>query len=141
MANKWCRDDKFTVQQKSRDAHFHFIFDIYLIRSAGNWCDMDLHGFETACEFQPRFPLLHFLIIQPCAFHPALVTWNHGLGSVTIAMIRCGNDANIELFAYQDANGSKQMPTMQDIGASHIAFYTPPPSGRRGLPHLERHCH
>lgn len=45
-------------------------------------------------------------------------------GSVTIAMIRCGNGANIELFAYQDANGSMQMPAMQDIGASHIAFYT-----------------
>ncbi|KIS45087.1 VOC family protein [Kosakonia radicincitans] len=45
-------------------------------------------------------------------------------GSVTIAMIRCGNGANIELFAYQDANGSTQMPAMQDIGASHIAFYT-----------------
>jgi catechol 2,3-dioxygenase-like lactoylglutathione lyase family enzyme len=44
--------------------------------------------------------------------------------SVTLAMIRCGTGANIELFEYKNSNGSSVMPKIEDIGASHIAFYT-----------------
>jgi catechol 2,3-dioxygenase-like lactoylglutathione lyase family enzyme len=44
--------------------------------------------------------------------------------SVTLAMIRCGSGANIELFEYKNANGSTVMPKMEDVGAAHIAFYT-----------------
>lgn len=44
--------------------------------------------------------------------------------SVDIAMIRCGTGANIELFQYRNSKGSTEMPKAEDIGASHIAFYT-----------------
>lgn len=44
--------------------------------------------------------------------------------SVTIAMLRCGAGSNIELFEYKNSRGSKTMPRAEDIGASHIAFYT-----------------
>ena len=44
--------------------------------------------------------------------------------SVTLAMIRCGTGAHIELFEYKNSNGSSVMPKSEDIGASHIAFYT-----------------
>ncbi|MRW87726.1 4-hydroxyphenylpyruvate dioxygenase [Pseudoduganella sp. FT26W] len=44
--------------------------------------------------------------------------------SLTLAMIRCGTGANIELFEYKNSTGSSVMPKSEDIGASHIAFYT-----------------
>jgi len=44
--------------------------------------------------------------------------------SVTLAMVRCGSGANIELFEYKRSTGSTAMPKSEDIGASHIAFYT-----------------
>lgn len=44
--------------------------------------------------------------------------------SVTLAMVRCGNGANIELFEYKNSSGSSVMPKSEDFGASHIAFYT-----------------
>jgi catechol 2,3-dioxygenase-like lactoylglutathione lyase family enzyme len=44
--------------------------------------------------------------------------------SVTLAMLRCGNGANIELFEYKNSTGSTVMPKNEDIGAAHIAFYT-----------------
>lgn len=44
--------------------------------------------------------------------------------SVTLAMLRCGNGSNIELFEYKNSTGSTIMPKIEDIGASHIAFYT-----------------
>nr|WP_198982320.1 VOC family protein [Herbaspirillum sp. ASV7] len=44
--------------------------------------------------------------------------------SVTLAMIRCGTGANIELFEYTNPRGSKEMPQLAEAGASHIAFYT-----------------
>jgi catechol 2,3-dioxygenase-like lactoylglutathione lyase family enzyme len=44
--------------------------------------------------------------------------------SVTLAMIRCGTGANIELFEYKNSTGNSVMPKIEDIGASHIAFYT-----------------
>lgn len=44
--------------------------------------------------------------------------------SVDIAMIRCGTGSNIELFQYRNSKGSNEMPKAEDIGASHIAFYT-----------------
>ncbi|MCA6067877.1 VOC family protein [Chryseobacterium sp. RG1] len=45
-------------------------------------------------------------------------------GPVTIKMIKAGTGANIELFEYKDNKGSLQQPGGDDIGASHIAFYT-----------------
>jgi catechol 2,3-dioxygenase-like lactoylglutathione lyase family enzyme len=44
--------------------------------------------------------------------------------SVSLAMVRCGTGANIELFEYKKSTGSTAMPKGEDIGASHIAFYT-----------------
>jgi catechol 2,3-dioxygenase-like lactoylglutathione lyase family enzyme len=44
--------------------------------------------------------------------------------SVRLAMIRCGKGSNIELFEYQNSKGSIEIPKAEDIGASHIAFYT-----------------
>ncbi|WP_326984391.1 VOC family protein [Chryseobacterium sp. MYb264] len=45
-------------------------------------------------------------------------------GPVTIKMVKAGTGANIELFEYQDNKGSDQQPGGDDIGASHVAFYT-----------------
>jgi len=47
-----------------------------------------------------------------------------GTGPVTIKMVRAGTGANIELFYYQDNKGSSKQPGADDIGATHIAFYT-----------------
>lgn len=44
--------------------------------------------------------------------------------SVSLSMVRCGNGANIELFEYKKSAGSSTMPRSEDIGATHIAFYT-----------------
>lgn len=44
--------------------------------------------------------------------------------SVTLAMLRCGTGSNIELFEYKNSKGHMEMPKAEDIGASHIAFYT-----------------
>jgi catechol 2,3-dioxygenase-like lactoylglutathione lyase family enzyme len=44
--------------------------------------------------------------------------------SVLLSMLRCGTGANIELFEYKKSTGSTVMPKSEDIGASHIAFYT-----------------
>ncbi len=44
--------------------------------------------------------------------------------SVSLAMLRCASGANIELFEYKNSQGSTLMPADEDIGASHIAFYT-----------------
>lgn len=49
---------------------------------------------------------------------------NPKTGPVTIKMIKAGTGANIELFEYQDNKGSQQQPGGDDIGASHMAFYT-----------------
>ncbi len=45
-------------------------------------------------------------------------------GPVTIKMVKAGTGANIELFEYKDNKGNSQQPGGDDIGASHIAFYT-----------------
>lgn len=44
--------------------------------------------------------------------------------SVSIAMVRCGTGSNIELFEYAHSTASRQLPDAEDLGASHIAFYT-----------------
>jgi len=44
--------------------------------------------------------------------------------SVVLAMIRCGTGSNIELFEYTNSKGSPQIPKAEDMGASHLAFYT-----------------
>jgi catechol 2,3-dioxygenase-like lactoylglutathione lyase family enzyme len=49
---------------------------------------------------------------------------NAGTGAVTIKMVNAGTGASIELFSYENNKGSKQHPGGDDIGASHIAFYT-----------------
>lgn len=47
-----------------------------------------------------------------------------GTGPVTIKMVMAGTGASIELFEYKDNKGSAVQPGGDDIGASHIAFYT-----------------
>ncbi|MBE8726424.1 VOC family protein [Flavobacterium hungaricum] len=49
---------------------------------------------------------------------------NPATGAVTIRMINAGTGASIEVFSYADSKGSKIHPNSDDIGASHIAFYT-----------------
>ncbi|AWK07039.1 glyoxalase [Flavobacterium crocinum] len=49
---------------------------------------------------------------------------NPNTGAVTIKMINAGTGASIEVFSYADNKGSKAHPNSDDIGASHIAFYT-----------------
>jgi catechol 2,3-dioxygenase-like lactoylglutathione lyase family enzyme len=49
---------------------------------------------------------------------------NPKTGPVSFKMVKAGTGANIELFEYQDNKGSSQQPGGDDIGASHIAFYT-----------------
>ncbi len=41
-----------------------------------------------------------------------------------IVMLRTGNGSNIELFEFNAPDGSKEQPFGDDIGATHIAFYT-----------------
>ncbi|QEM11735.1 VOC family protein [Mucilaginibacter rubeus] len=45
-------------------------------------------------------------------------------GAVTIKMVHAGTGASIEVFSYQDNHGNKVHPGSDDIGASHIGFYT-----------------
>jgi len=49
---------------------------------------------------------------------------NPKTGPVSFKMVKAGTGANIELFEYQDNKGSSQQPGGDDIGASHMAFYT-----------------
>ena len=49
---------------------------------------------------------------------------NPGTGAVTIKMVNAGTGASIEVFAYADNKGSNTQPNTDDIGATHIAFYT-----------------
>lgn len=49
---------------------------------------------------------------------------NPGTGDVTIKMINAGTGASIEIFQYANNKGSRIHPNTDDIGASHIAFYT-----------------
>ena len=49
---------------------------------------------------------------------------NPKTGPVSFKMVKAGTGANIELFEYQDNKGSLQQPGGDDIGASHMAFYT-----------------
>lgn len=49
---------------------------------------------------------------------------NLATGPVTIKMTRAGDGANIELFYYDNGKGSTTQPGGDDIGATHIAFYT-----------------
>jgi catechol 2,3-dioxygenase-like lactoylglutathione lyase family enzyme len=44
--------------------------------------------------------------------------------SVSISMLRCGTGSNIELFQYTHSTASNTVPNAEDLGASHIAFYT-----------------
>lgn len=65
--------------------------------------------------------------IGPVALDSSWKQLNHmqpGTGPVTIRMTRAGDGSNIELFYYAQNKGSQQQPGADDIGASHIAFYT-----------------
>ena len=44
--------------------------------------------------------------------------------SLSISMVRCSTGSNIELFEYSHSTGSDQVPFAEDLGASHVAFYT-----------------
>ncbi|QHS59709.1 VOC family protein [Chitinophaga agri] len=66
--------------------------------------------------------------IGPVSLDSNWKNMNHmhaGTGPVTIKMTRAGDGANIELFYYEKNEGSQQQPGGDDIGATHIAFYTP----------------
>nr|GFC83804.1 hypothetical protein [Tanacetum cinerariifolium] len=65
--------------------------------------------------------------LGPVPLDAALKQANHmhaGTGPVTIRMVRAGTGASIELFQYQDSQGSQQQPGGDDVGATHISFYT-----------------
>ncbi|KGO88447.1 glyoxalase [Flavobacterium rivuli WB 3.3-2 = DSM 21788] len=49
---------------------------------------------------------------------------NPGTGAVTIKMFSAGTGANIEIICYADSKGNKVQPNTDDVGATHIAFYT-----------------
>ena len=61
---------------------------------------------------------------------PLDAAWKEGnnmhndTGPLTIKMVHAGTGASIEVFAYENNHGSKQHPGGDDIGASHIGFYT-----------------
>lgn len=61
---------------------------------------------------------------------PLDAAWKEGnhmhteTGALTIKMINAGSGASIEIFSYENNHGSKLHPGGDDIGASHIAFYT-----------------
>jgi catechol 2,3-dioxygenase-like lactoylglutathione lyase family enzyme len=40
-----------------------------------------------------------------------------------IAMLRCGNGSNLELFEFDAPGQSKQMPPFSDYGGAHLSFY------------------
>jgi catechol 2,3-dioxygenase-like lactoylglutathione lyase family enzyme len=40
-----------------------------------------------------------------------------------LAMLRCGNGSNIEVFQYNAAGAAKTEPRNSDVGGHHIAFY------------------
>jgi catechol 2,3-dioxygenase-like lactoylglutathione lyase family enzyme len=44
--------------------------------------------------------------------------------SLSISMVRCSTGSNIELFEYSHSTSSDQVPFAEDLGASHVAFYT-----------------
>lgn len=49
---------------------------------------------------------------------------NPATGEVTIKMVNAGTGASIEVFEYANNKGNNKQPNTDDIGASHIAFYT-----------------
>jgi len=49
---------------------------------------------------------------------------NAATGAITYTMLKSGTGASIELLTYQNSLGSKEHPAGDDVGASHIAFYT-----------------
>ncbi|MCD0489880.1 VOC family protein [Pedobacter sp. MC2016-14] len=49
---------------------------------------------------------------------------NSKTGAVTIRMLNAGSGASIEIFSYENNHGSQTIPDGDDIGATHIAFYT-----------------
>jgi len=51
-------------------------------------------------------------------------TIDRGTGDVTIRMIHAGTGASIEVFQYANSKGSSMQPHSDDVGATHIAFYT-----------------
>jgi catechol 2,3-dioxygenase-like lactoylglutathione lyase family enzyme len=49
----------------------------------------------------------------------------HGTAKkVTIRMLRAGNGANLELFAFTSPDASNDQPHYDDAASSHVAFYT-----------------
>jgi catechol 2,3-dioxygenase-like lactoylglutathione lyase family enzyme/ketosteroid isomerase-like protein len=50
---------------------------------------------------------------------------NLDTGDLTIKMLHAGTGASIEVFEYANSKGNPKYPNTDDIGASHVAFYTP----------------
>ncbi|WP_091176509.1 VOC family protein [Mucilaginibacter sp. P25] len=75
----------------------------------------DIFGFSAVTQLGP-FPL-DIAWKENNNMHP-------DTGAVTIKMVHAGTGASIEVFAYENNQGSKSHPGSDDIGASHIGFYT-----------------
>jgi len=75
----------------------------------------DVLGFKPITQIGP---------IQMNAAWKELNHINPATGDLTIKMINAGTGASIEIFQYTNNKGSAIHPNTDDIGASHIAFYT-----------------
>lgn len=47
----------------------------------------------------------------------------HPRSVVTIAMLRCGTSANLELFEFKAPGQKREMPQFSDVGGAHLSFY------------------
>lgn len=75
----------------------------------------DLFGFEPVTRIGP---------VKMDAAWKRANRIHDGADTVSLVMLRAGDGANIELFAYSPAAGSATQPHGDDIGATHIALYT-----------------
>ena len=75
----------------------------------------DIFGFVQVTDLGPY----QLTEEQKAAFHV------HSSASIPhIVMLRAGDGPNIELFEYKSPEASTRQPFGDDLGASHIAFYT-----------------
>lgn len=75
----------------------------------------DLFGFEPVTRIGP---------FKMDAAWKKAYRIHDGADTVSLVMLRAGDGANIELFAYSPAVGGTMQPQRDDIGATHIGLYT-----------------
>ncbi|MXN91253.1 glyoxalase [Flavobacterium sp. Sd200] len=89
---------------------------------------INVPDFKTAMPFFTE--VLGFVPVTQLGPIPLDAAWkeqnriNANTGALTIKMINAGTGASIEIFEYANNKGSLTNPNTDDIGASHIAFYT-----------------